>query len=254
MLRKINLQLFGEEEIEIDDVEIEDESIEVEPEEDDELEPKEPEEKKEEQPIPEDVVPKKALIAERKKFQKQIAELKKQMESTGEQPDVALETLVNEGGIDESVAKAIAKLVNKTSNKAESAESKVNRALREMEFERLKDKPEYSDIDEYREDIEELADKTGLSLKKCYHALLGEEKVKLYTQKINEIKDNQSKAEYKAINTVNNGSQSDMKTSKYKLTKDEQDIAKMSGMTPKEYYLMKYAKSATHLSKIYKKG
>ena len=123
-----------------------------------------------------------------------------------------------------------------------------------MEFERLSEKPEYADIEDYRDEVEELADKTGLSLRQCYNALFAEDRQRELNKRLKDIeaeKDN-PKGEYKAINTINNGSQ-EVKSSKYKLSKDELDMAKAAGMTPKEYYVFSKGKSIDHFKKL-KKG
>jgi len=271
MLKNINLQLFADDdEIEIDDIEIEDDSVEIDLEdaEDEEIEVEEPEvitEKVVEKEKKQDVVSKKAFLAERKKFQKRekalkqlVEELKGQTNNTNVDPDVS--TLVNETGLDENIAKAIAKIANKDSGKADSVEKLVNKKFADMEFERLKDNPDYADIEEYRDEVEELASKTGLNLKQSYNALFGDEKREKTKNKLRheieqEILDKEKKRQgYNGIDTTNNGDQgSDVKTSKYKLSKDEIDIAKAVGMTAKEYYMSKNTTSAAQLGKIFKK-
>ena len=257
----IDIQLFGEEDIEIDDIEIEDEiEIEEESEEEPEEEPKEepeetagePEDKKE---LPADVVPKKALLAERAKYQRRLKELKAELEKS--KGDDETKKKLDELGLDESIAETLASLISNSKSKADNVEALVNKKFRDLEFENLKSDSFYSDAEEHREELEEMAEKTGMSVRQCYNALFGDKKFKLSQAELRsqieqEVLANINKRqEYGNIDTTENGN-TEVK-SKLKLTKDEVGFAKAAGMTPAEYAAFKNAKDVSQFEKILKK-
>jgi len=267
MFEHIDIQLFGDEEIEIDDV-MDDGSIEVDLDEFVEDEPDEPEEeaKPEDKPkdkpndkkeeIPEDVVPKKALLAERKKYQRKLQALKEQLQQKPSEDDT--KKSLDELGLDENIANTLASLISKSKSKAENVEALVNKKFRDLEFENLKNDSFYSDAEDFREELEEMADKTGMTVKQCYNAMFGESKYKLsetaLRSKIEQevLANVKKRQEYGSIDTTENG-ETEVKSNKIKLTKDEMDIAKAAGMTAAEYAAMKNAKDISHMERLYKK-
>lgn len=259
---RIDIQLFGDEDTEIEDIEIEDEiEIEDDSEEDPEEDPKEdpeetavdePEDKKE---LPADVVPKKALLAERAKYQRRLKELKAELEKSKGADETKKK--LDELGLDESVAETLASLISNSKSKADNVEALVNRKFRDLEFENLKSDPFYSDAEEHREELEEMAEKTGMSVRQCYNALFGDKKFKLSQAELRsqieqEVLANiKKRQEYGNIDTTENGN-TEVK-SKLKLTKDEVSFAKAAGMTPAEYAAFKNAKDVSQFEKILKK-
>ena len=200
-------------------------------------------------------MPKKALLAERAKYQRRLKELKAELEKS--KGDDETKKKLDELGLDESIAETLASLINNSKSKADNVEALVNRKFRDLEFENLKSDPFYSDAEEHREELEEMAEKTGMSVRQCYNALFGDKKFKLSQAELRsqieqEVLANiKKRQEYGNIDTTENGN-TEVK-SKLKLTKDEVSFAKAAGMTPAEYAAFKNAKDVSQFEKILKK-
>ncbi len=250
-----DLEFEGEDDLDTDTEEEEiygDESIDPdEADESQEDETEEPEEKDDNESVP-----RAALIAERKKWQKKIENIKSQMESASksaspkeeDNDDTLLNKLINEVNLDEDVAKALAETLTKTTSKGDTAIKSLEDKIIAIEAEKLKAQPEYDDIDDVKDEVIELHKKSGLSLKQAYNALYGDELVmKIKSSLTNEKAKNQStkiKSAAKKVKMTDNGQEDAAnKSTRINLTRDELDTAKFAGMTPKEYWYYKNMKA-----------
>lgn len=250
--------------IDIDDIEIDLGDQEFELELDDE--PKQETSKEEHK---EKMVPLKALEAERKKWKERLEKQQKTMSKqkvTSESSFDADKFMKDQTkkyiniGYDEDTARIMAE--EKLEDKLEMYELKqalksngnsASKLKRDLEYESLVSDPFYEDLREVREEVEELADRSGLSLKQAYNALYGETK---YTKSRTDIERqleqkllaNKQKKQSAFVDTSNTGSL--QANTKIKLSADEIAIARSAGMTPKEYYAMKVFSSPEQYKKF----
>jgi hypothetical protein len=241
------------------DLEFEEEDgIELELDDDDEDidlgEDEKPEDKPEPEKPKEKMVSLKALEAERAKWKKRLAALESNQQPV--KPDTADASVDKQkfidAGFDESVAEMLTKALGTATGKANSVEKLVGKKFRDQEFKEFS--KEYPEVD--RDEIEEYADRKGLSLEEAYFAKFGRDKIKTNRADLRREIEQQVRDEYRKkgsmkFDTDNNGETT--KGQKSKLSSDELQIAKMSGMTPQEYFIMKHAKSFDGMSKAKKK-
>ena len=126
-----------------------------------------------------------------------------------------------------------------------------------MEFKELSKDPLFSDADLYRDDIEELMDKTGLSAEEAYLAKFGRSKISksrvdIEREAEQRVLANLKKKQGMVFDTSDNGDSNTGK-SRIKLSKDEIQLAKMAGMTPQEYYAAKNYKTIDSFNKVFNK-
>lgn len=205
---------------------------------------------------------KKAVIAERRKWQKRIEELENKINSskTTTTEDADTDEFYNsllDAGYDEKFIKVLKSNINKTSKKTETLENIIKQKFRDMEFKELTKDPNFSDADLYRDDIEKFMDKTGLNAEQAYLALYGKSKLLKNKSDIEReaeqrVINNYKKKENIVIDTTDTGKQMTDKV-KGKLTNDEIEIAKAAGMTPQEYYALKNSKTIEQINKVLKK-
>jgi len=288
MLKKLNLQLFaepedgydfGSEDIDNDgdfpiedDIAIDDEAElqELSNIDDSEVTP-EPEPTPEPDPEKtykgEDIA--KAVQAERKKWQKKMNELQQQpqqpiqqQQTTGFDEKAFFESNYQayiEDGWNEQTSKLMAKKDTENEKRYRELENKVSstgdyatKFKRDIEVEKLKENPLYSDIDLVRDEVEELANKSGLSMEQAYMALHG--KSKMYDWKRQHeatILNEQAKKQSTAVNTSTAATQQKKPT--LNLSKEEIEAAAIFGMSPKEFAMSKKIDSLDNYQKYIKK-
>ena len=289
-LFKINLQLFAGDDVEFDipdgieDLETEEDVIEVDVEDlEDETEnisqddtTKEAEKDKEKdkgaeveskskQPRPDskdNEIIRNAVIAERKKWKKRVEELEAKLNSikdtTIEETEADdLDKQLAELGFDEKTIKILKSKFNKTQNEAVTVKKLVQKKFRDLEFKELAKDPLFSDIDLYRDELEEFMDKTGLSAEEAYLAKFGKNKITKSRADIEReveqrVLANLKKKQDMVFDSTDNG-EVDTNKKRFRLSKDEMELAKLAGMTPQEYYFAKHSKSIDQLNKILKK-
>ena len=276
-LFKINLQLFAGDDVEFDipdgieDLETEEDVIEVDVEDlEDETENISQDdtaevESKSKQPRPDskdNEIIRNAVIAERKKWKKRVEELEAKLNSikdtTIEETEADdLDKQLAELGFDEKTIKILKSKFNKTQNEAVTVKKLVQKKFRDLEFKELAKDPLFSDIDLYRDELEEFMDKTGLSAEEAYLAKFGKNKITKSRADIEReveqrVLANLKKKQDMVFDSTDNGEVGTNKK-RFRLSKDEMEIAKLAGMTPQEYYFAKHSKSIDQLNKILKK-
>ncbi|HOM03515.1 MAG TPA: hypothetical protein PLH43_11935 [Acetivibrio sp.] len=276
-LFKINLQLFAGDDVEFDipdgieDLETEEDVIEVDVEDlEDETENISQDdtaevESKSKQPRPDskdNEIIRNAVIAERKKWKKRVEELEAKLNSikdtTIEETEADdLDKQLAELGFDEKTIKILKSKFNKTQNEAVTVKKLVQKKFRDLEFKELAKDPLFSDIDLYRDELEEFMDKTGLSAEEAYLAKFGKNKITKSRADIEReveqrVLANLKKKQDMVFDSTDNGEVGTNKK-RFRLSKDEMELAKLAGMTPQEYYFAKHSKSIDQLNKILKK-
>ena len=265
-MKNINVQLFAEgNDYEDDSIEFEIEDLE-----DDFIDDSEDSEESEEDSIEdstedstedskeekiEKTVPLKALKAEREKFKKQINKLKSEMENmqskktSSEQEELFQK--IAESGLDTDAVEAFKKLTEKNID-----QKYVDKKFRNLEFKELaKENP---DILDYQEELEGYADRTGLSVEEAYYAKFGKSKLQQSIADIERQVEQRIVASLKKkgamkFDTTSNGEVDSTPKSKSVLSADERQIAKLAGLSEKEYALFKNVKTVDRLDKIQKK-
>lgn len=264
---KMNLQLFAEEEINQEGINVEEPTLEVETEEKTEEveeinqeekevnteteEVEEVETQEEENQEDDKMVPLKALKAEREKWKQRLEDpkiqkalkLAEQLEkTTGKDYDSILKELEQieiQNHIQKGVDPQHAQWLVQQQREIQEVKRALNKQKRDTEIAQLKQDPFFSDIDNYRDEIEVYADKTGLTLEQAYMAVRGKQRMVEYQRELEQrILNNIHKKQSKKIDTTSNGEVEVQ--SKVKLTAEEREFAKMAGMTEQEYYALKY--------------
>lgn len=268
----INLQLFADDDFDDDDDSFDEIEIEIDGDDDIELdldadadeddseseEGEETEEPKKKEPQKDDGnSTARAVIAERRKWQKKIQELEDKLSSTNHEPDTVIENQLLEAGFDGDTAKVINNILGKSSSKASKVETMVTKKFRDLEFKELSMEPMFSDIDLYREEVENLMDKTGLTAEEAYLAKFGKSKLSKNKSDIEReaeqrVLSNIKKKGNMTFNTISNGDSSSSKT-RTSLSKAEMAIAKRAGMTAQQYYAAKNFKTVDKLDKAFNK-
>jgi len=265
---KINLQLFAEDpkkpEEDLSDLETEDEELTIDDDDESEdidgledsegdkkLDIKEPDKQPDKKPDDGERV-RNAVIAERKRWQKKLEALKNQTPSKIDD-DADGEKILRDAGINDDVIKAFMKLANKSGSKAEGTVSKVSKKLRDIEFRELK--KDYADIDDYRDELEELSEKSGFSIEETYLARYGKQKFSankadLEREIETRIRDEIKKKGAMKFDATDNG---ETDTKKGKLTQEQREAAKFLGMSEREYLVFSKAKSLDQMDKYLKK-
>jgi hypothetical protein len=237
-----------------------DEGIELDAESDDEIELPEEETEKPEKPekpeSTEKMVSLKALQAQRAKFKKQIEALQAQITPKKAETNSYKDKLQTYG-VSDDVADLLASVLSGAEGKTANIEKAVNKKFRDQEFKELAKDPIFSDIEEHREELEETADRHGISIEDAYFQKYGKTKIKanqadLRRQIEQEILDNLKKKGSMKFDTTDNG-EPDTTSKKVKLSSDDLAVAKMSGMTARDYAIFKYGKSVDQF-KMTKKG
>lgn len=261
----LNLQFFAEStetevedddtgaDFEIDDSEADDsEDTEtddgVEIEEEETPEDDEPEEPEAKEP-PERNKTADAVIAERKKWQakleaanKKAALAEKMMQHAGvsdlETFQKQLDALEAQKHIDQGVDPAYAQMLVTQQRQLAEMQRTLNRQKYDVQVTQLKSNPFFADIDDVREEVEEFADRSGLTLEQAYMAVRGPQRMKDFeTQVTQRVLNNQQKKQSKKLDTSNSGQPKTQP--KVKLSADELAVAKAADMTAEEYYKYK---------------
>src|SRR3989337_2762206 len=217
---KMNLQFFADDE-EIQDTQ---EELEIEVEIDEEIEVEQELEDgkddggvpKENEVIVEKQVPLKALQAERQKWKDRV----KQYESKAgiadklakmsgvdvEALQAQIEQMEQQNYINQGVDPQMAKVLVEQQKQMQEVQQTLNKQKTDMEFTSIKADPFYADADNYRDELEELAGRTGLTIKQAYDVLRGDERRKDYEREVEQrILNNLSKKQKSKIDTSTNG-------------------------------------------------
>jgi len=197
----------------------------------------------------------KAAMAERKKFQERLkayeqkaAIAEKVMKAAGiddpekfqQQLDELEARKLQQQGMDPKVA---ADLV---AQKREIEEMKrtLSRQKFDVEATKLKEDPFFADIEDWRDEVEDLASRTNQSLEAAYMALRGRERMQEYRRELEQkMQASQAKKNSARINTTG-GSGTMPKTEKLNLTPDQLAMAKIAVKNGTFKSVAEYAKYA----------
>lgn len=176
----------------------------------------------------------------RKAADKKNKELEARLEalekaSKGEEKST-YDTLI-ENGVDESIAKSIAKATDTSKFEKEIADLKFDNSLKA-----LSKKEGYEDIGDYADEIKDLVDK-GLTIEQSYHAVAYDkpqtQNTKSEMQRKLEAKMQNNNARREILQNTNNNSGVANNSKTIKLTGAEKAVAAAAGMTPEDYSEMK---------------
>lgn len=179
-----------------------------------------------------------AVIAERRKWQEKLKAVEAQaalaqkiMKQTGVNDAAELERRLDAieaqklkaQGVPEELATA---LVTQQRQLADMQAS-IRKQKYEGEAALLKSDPFYADLDDHFEELVDLADRTGMTLKQTYNALHGERRMKEREAEIEaRVKANQSKRSSKAVNTAQTGAAKQQSSKSLGLTPEQLAAAK----------------------------
>lgn len=155
-----------------------------------------------------------AVIAERKKWQEKL--------KAQEQSVKLAEKIMKQAGINDAaemerrldlleadrlqkqgVAPEVAAAMVAQQKQLTEMQESIRRAKYDGEVERLKKDPFFSDIDDHREELEGIADRTGLTMEQAYRALHGDRRMKEREAEIEaRVKANRTKRDSKRVNTA----------------------------------------------------
>lgn len=180
-----------------------------------------------------------AVIAERRKWQAKLSEatksngmLQKLLKLSGASSLDELQTR-----LDRAEAAEIAKRENITPEEAqrrvdenrrlEKLEQDIRRQKYDLEFQALTKDPFFAGIETAREELEDMAERTGLSIKQAYYSLYGEQRLKDRETEIeSRVKANREKRQKRKVDTSTTASSGKAQTAKkLNLTPEQQAAA-----------------------------
>lgn len=188
-----------------------------------------------------------AVIAERKKWQAKLQKIEQEaavakrfMSQIGvadlDEMNRRMDAFEAEKLAKQGVPADLAERMARSERQLKEQERDIRRQKFAFEAERLKADPFYADLEDYREELEELAERAGMSLKAAYLSQHGDRRIKERETEIEtKVKANKEKRAAKKVDTSPTGSNSNKSTRRVNLSADERAIAKAAGMTPEEY-------------------
>lgn len=179
-----------------------------------------------------------AVIAERKKWQEklraaeaQAALAQKIMKQAGvsdaAELDRRLDALeaqkLKQQGVPDEVAAALVLQQRQLAD----MQTSLRKQKYDGEAERLKQDAFFADIDDHRDELEQIAEKTGLSLEQAYRAIHGARRMTEREAEIEaRVKANRGKRTDKAVNTTQSGTSKQKSSKSLGLTPDQMAAAK----------------------------
>lgn len=189
-----------------------------------------------------------AVIAERRKWQERLKAAEKKgsladklLQATGaqslEQLEQQLDGLKVRQYEDQGYDSQTALMLVDMQRKQETLNQQLRKQQFDNEVQSLKSDPFYGDIEDWREELEPIAARTGQTLQAAYMALRGRERMEEYKREIEQraIADRSKKRSAK-IDTSAGGGGGVKKSNRVQLSADELAVAKMAGMSPEDYY------------------
>ncbi|MCM3746530.1 hypothetical protein M3223_04095 [Paenibacillus pasadenensis] len=189
-----------------------------------------------------------AVIAERRKWQARMKELEKEagiarrlMEQTGvkdfEEMNKRMDALHAQNLIQQGVPEHIAHSMALGQRQIAEMQQQLKGYKYDGEAQRLKADPFFADIEQYREEFEGIAERTGQTLESVYMAQRGRQRMKEREAEIEaKVKASKERKAQKSVSTSPTGkSASPAAKSRIQLSAAEKAVAKAAGMTPEEY-------------------
>lgn len=186
-----------------------------------------------------------AVIAERKKWQAKLKQMEQEAEVSrrlmqqmgikdiselNRQMDLLESQRLQQNGVPAEMADRIAR----TERELKEQQREIRAQKYSLEAERLRSDPFYADLDDHLDELMNMADRNGISLKSAYLAEHGERRMKERESEIEaKVKANKQKRAAKKVDTSPTGS--GKTTQRINLTADEKAVAKAAGLTFEEY-------------------
>lgn len=178
------------------------------------------------------------LRKEAEKKNREIEARLKALEEANKEPEKSTYDTLLEGGIDEEVAKSVAKAIDSKQSKTKSLEKEIA-DLRFKDSLNAKSREEgFEDILDYADEIKDLVDK-GLTIEQSYHAVSYNKPIvntKSEMERKLEAKMKNNNARKEILGNLNNNSSAVQNTSnRAKLSATERAIAAAAGMSAEDY-------------------
>ena len=163
-----------------------------------------------------------------------------------------------ENGVDESIAKSIAKAIDKKQANSKNVEQELSNMKFKFELSEKSKDSNFSDIMEYEDDIKDLVDK-GLNIEQAYYALNYNKKESINTKSEIErkieakIQNNQARKEILGNINSNAGGAIEDSKSKPKATAIEIAAARLAGIDINDYLAAKNADSIKQYNEYQKR-
>lgn len=148
-------------------------------------------------------------------------------ELAGRMDNIELAQMMQREGVGEGMARRMLEMQRENSE----LKKQGDRRRFDDEISELSGNPMYDDILDVRDEVEEYAQKKGLTPKEAYNALYGEARA----EKMKNASEKQKIKESKKIHGLSQRGNAAEASGTYGLTPNELAAAKMAGMTPKEY-------------------
>lgn len=189
-----------------------------------------------------------AVIAERRKWQERLKAAEKKsiladklLQATGaqslEQLEQQIDSLKVQQYEDQGYDPQTAQMLVNMQRKQETLDQQIRKQQFDNEVQALKSDPFYADIEDWRDELEPIAARTGQTLQGAYMALRGRERMKEYEREIEQrAMAERSKKRSAKVDTSAGGGGGVKKSTRVQLSADELAVAKLAGMTPEEYY------------------
>lgn len=188
-----------------------------------------------------------AVIAERRKWQERMKALEKEaglarrlMEQTGvkdfEEMNRRMDALHANTLIQQGVPAEMAHSMAIGQRQIAEMQQQLKGYKYDGEVQRLKADPFFADIEQYREEFEGIAERTGQTLEAVYMAQRGRQRMKEREGEIEaKVKASKDRKAKKAVSTSPTGKSAAATKSRVQLTAAEKAVAKAAGMSPEEY-------------------
>lgn len=189
-----------------------------------------------------------AVIAERRKWQERLKAAEKKgsladklLQATGaqslEQLEQQLDGLKVRQYEDQGYDSQTAMMLVDMQRKQETLNQQLRKQQFDNELQSLKSDPFYGDIEDWRDELEPIAARTGQTLQAAYMALRGRERMEEYKREIEQraIAERSKKRSAK-VDTSAGGGGGVKKSNRVPLTADELAVAKLTGISPEDYY------------------
>lgn len=198
----------------------------------------------------------KAVIAERKRLQAQMADLRKQaalaeklMKLVGVSDVADLQARLDAAEAakiakEKGIAPELAMAQLQQQRQLEAQQREIRKLKYSQEVAELKRDPFFADIDDFREEFEEVAERTGLSLKEVYMAKRGDMRMREYEREVEQrTLARRQKSQKAKVDTTPSGEQ--IKKEKVNLPPDAMAVAQAA-------VKMGIFKSVAEYAKFYK--
>ena len=186
------------------------------------------------------------LRKEAEKKNKEIEARLKALEEANKEPEKSTYDTLIEGGIDEEVAKSVAKAIDSKQTNTKGLEKEIAELRFKDSLNAKSKEVGFEDILDYADEIKDLVDK-GLTIEQSYHALNYDKpqtkNTKSEIERKLEAKMQNNNARKEMLSGINSNSGASKNNNKVNLSATEKAIAAAAGMTVQEYEAYKNMQS-----------